>query len=206
MAKISNPNPTITKIEDGIYLGDSLSSRQRETLQGYNITAVVSLSNGRWVHWRQPWYKKIIPEGHHLFIRCDDSMIQDLLPEFARICDFIQARLRNKAASDMSNVLVHCDKGVSRSATAMVAYLMRTHGWSADMALAHVQEKRRIKPNENFKEQLQVWEATGYEVWQEGDAEGRIPKPEYADYLAKRAKRLEEYGLTGDEPIGVQSL
>ena len=79
---------------------------------------------------------------------------------------------------------------------------MRTHGWSAETALAYVQEKRRIKPNENFKEQLQVWGTAGYEIWQ--DSEGSIPKAEYADYLAKRAKRLQERGLTGDEPVGVQ--
>lgn len=99
---------------------------------------------------------------------------------------------------------VHCDRGVSRSARVLIAYLMRTYRWSFNDAFASVAEKRRIKPNENFKEQLQVWEAVGCEIW--GDSEGKIPKAEYAAYLGKRAKRLQECGFTGDEPIGMQSL
>ncbi|KAK3935934.1 protein-tyrosine phosphatase-like protein [Diplogelasinospora grovesii] len=106
--------------------------------------------------------------------------------------------------SDNSSVLLHCDKGVSRSPTALIAYLMRTHGWSFNTALAFVQVKRRIRPNENFKEQLQVWEAVKYEIWEH--SEGRTPKAEYAAYLERRAKRLQERGLTGDEPIGLHSL
>ena len=200
---MSNRNPPITKIEDGLFLGDSQSSIQRDILQDNNITAVVSLLDFSWNHWRQPWYKKIIHEGNHLHIRCNDSMTHDLLPELAGICNFIHSH-RNSGPSTISNVLVHCAMGVSRSATALVAYLMRAYQWNVNDALAFVAEKRRIKPNENFKEQLQVWEAVGYEIW--ADSKGRIPKAEYAAYLAKRAKRLQERGLTGDEPIGIQSL
>lgn len=203
MVQNSSRNPPITRIEDGLYLGDSISSRRRDILQDHNITAVVSLSDLRWVHWAQPWYKEIIHEGSHLFIPCNDSMTHDLLPELAGICNFIHSH-RNSEPSNVSNVLVHCDKGVSRSATVLIAYLMRTYRWSFNVALAFVAEKRRIKPNENFKEQLQVWESVGYEIC--ADSEGRIPKAEYAAYLTKRAKRLQERGLTGDEPIGIQSL
>ncbi|KAK0736565.1 protein-tyrosine phosphatase-like protein [Apiosordaria backusii] len=127
-------------------------------------------------------------------------MIYDLLPELDSICNFIYSH----RGSDVSNVLVPCNKGVSRSATALVAYLMRTHRWDYDTALAFVEKKRRIKPNKNFKEQLQVWGTIGYEIW--ADSEGRVPKPEYTVYLEGRTRRLQECGLTGDEPIGVLSL
>ena len=53
--------------------------------------------------------------------------------------------------------------GVSRFATALIAYLMRTHRWSLGTALAFVEEKRKIRPNGNFKEQLKVWDEVGYE-------------------------------------------
>ncbi|KAF2469253.1 phosphatases II [Lindgomyces ingoldianus] len=190
------PNPSITKIAGQLYLGDSTSSRDQKILGEYNITAVVSLSGGQWVHWSQPWYKKIIPKGNHLFIKCEDSMTQDLLPELADICDFINQRL------DSGSVLVHCDRGVSRSATAVIAYIMQTYQYDLAAALAFVGEKRKIKPNDNFKEQLEVWGAVGGNVWV---APG-VPKAEYAVYLAKRTKRLQEAGMTGNEPIGVTSL
>jgi protein-tyrosine phosphatase len=189
-------NPSITKIADQLYLGDSKSSRDRKILGEHNITAVVSLSGGQWVHWSQPWYKEIIPEGNHLFRKCEDSMTQDLLPELADICDLIKQRL------DSGSVLVHCDRGVSRSATAVIAYLMQTYQYDLATALAFVGGKRRIKLNENFKEQLEVWGAAGGNVW----AARGVPKPEYAVYLAKRTKRLQEAGLTGNEPVGVTSL
>ncbi len=117
---------------------------------------MVPLSSARWLHWHQPWYTEIVPEGCHLFIPCNDSTTQDLLPDLARICDFVQS---HRVAG--SFVLVHCDKGVSRSSTAMIAHLMRTHQWSPSAALALVGGKRRIRPIDNFKEQLQVWDTVG---------------------------------------------
>lgn len=38
----------------------------------------------------------------------------------------------------------------------MLAYLMRAHDWGLDTAQAHIQEKRKVKPNSNFVEQLPV--------------------------------------------------
>lgn len=203
MTQESSRNSPITKVEDRLYLGDSISSRRKAILQEHHISAVASLSDGRWVHWSQPWYKEMVCEGRHLFVPCNDSTTQDLLPELARICDFIQT-CQHSGSSDHSNALVHCDRGISRSATAVTAYLMRAHRWSFDTALAFVQAKRRVKPNENFKEQLRVWETVGYEIWEDGP--GKIPKPAYAAYLAQRAERLQELGLTGNEPVGIQSL
>lgn len=134
----------------------------------------------------------LIPEENHLFILCEDNMTMDLLPELAKACDFINKHLESGA------VLIHCNRGVSRSATVMMAYLMQSQKQDVDTTLAYVKEKRRIRPNENFMEQLEVWEATEGNIW----AESGVPKKEYAEYLEKRKKRLEEAGLTGDEPIG----
>jgi protein-tyrosine phosphatase len=190
------PNPPITKITDQLYLGDGEASRDREILKEHNITAVVSLSEGPWTHWHMPWYKEIIIDGNHLFLYCDDSMTMDLLVELARICDFIRQHL------NPGRVLIHCNQGVSRSATAMIAYLMHENQYNLDTALALVKEKRKIRPNKNFMEQLEVWGKVEGNIWSAPD----VPKPEYAAYLEKRKERLKEAGLTGDEPIGIRSL
>lgn len=96
-------------------------------------------------------------------------------------------------------ILVHCDVGVSRSATIMVGYPMRKHRIPLSDALAMVKEKQRIKPSSNSIEQLNVWEDTGYEVYE--DVETKVPKLQYQKYLDRRAERLKEKGLTGNEPI-----
>ena len=198
-----NRNPPLSKIKEGLYLGDCVSSHRGNVLRENNITAVVSILDYRYAQWGAEWYKNIINEGNHLFIPCKDSMTHDLLPEMANICDFIHGHL-NRESFGVSNVLVHCYKGVSRSATGLIAYLMRTYKWSVDEALDFVKEKRRIKPNKNFREQLEVWEAVRYEIWE--DTEGKVPKAEYAAYLEIRAERLKEAGLTGDEPVLMESL
>ncbi|KAF3922273.1 hypothetical protein ABW20_dc0104716 [Dactylellina cionopaga] len=194
MPRITLHRTPLSKIEDGIYLSDKETSRTREIIQENKITAMVSLVVD---YWRPYWHKESIDQ---LFIPTKDSMTHDMLPDLARICDFIDT-YRNTESPDggLNSVLVHCDLGISRSSTATIAYLMRTHKWSFSDTLAFVREKRRIMPNENFKEQLQVWEAVAYEIW--ADEKKKTPKPEYAAFLEKRAVRLTEAGLTGNEPI-----
>ena len=116
-------NPSITKIADQLYLGDSKSSRDRRILEEHDITAVI-------------------------------------------------------------------------------AYLMLTYQYDLATALAFVGGKRRIKRNENFREQLEVWGAVGGNVW----AARGVLKPEYAVYLVKRTERLQEAGLKGNEPVCVRFL
>ena len=55
-------------------------------------------------------------------------------------------------------VLVHCDKGWSRSAMVVIAYYMKTQGMSADDALDFLLKKRAVSPNPYFLVGLQDWE------------------------------------------------
>jgi Dual specificity phosphatase, catalytic domain len=55
---------------------------------------------------------------------------------------------------------VHCFAGRSRSGMVVTAYLMRTHGWSRDDAIARIRQKRpEIKINAAFQELLREWES-----------------------------------------------
>ena len=90
------------------------------------------------------------------------------------ICEFIDHMLHSEPAGA---VLVHCEYGVSRSPTIVIAYLMWKRGLKFEDALAMVKEKRKIKPSANFTKQLQIWEQVGYEIWE--NSETKVPKAPY---------------------------
>lgn len=57
-------------------------------------------------------------------------------------------------------ILVHCQGGISRSASAVIAYLMYKEKMSYQQAYDTVKKARsRIEPNDGFKEQLRAYEA-----------------------------------------------
>jgi hypothetical protein len=189
MPLLIHDKPHLSEIEPGLFIGDFTSSSQLSTLRDNGITAIVSLANNISEEWSRPANRDLVPEDCHMFVCCADSPSQDILIQLPDICDFIDkhsAKLGTGPDSEhrgaqQSNVLVHCTAGVSRSATIVVAYLMRKHRESLGTVLKQVKEKRRIEPSNNFMDQLDIWEQVGYELWE--DAERKTPKEPYRDFL-----------------------
>lgn len=93
-------------------------------------------------------------------ITCLDEPEADLLSFFDECSDFITAGLQNK-----QNVIVHCLEGVSRSATVVLAHLMKSDQLSVDEAIAFMKKIHpKANPNVGFLEQLQLYEAMGNTV------------------------------------------
>lgn len=92
----------------------------------------------------------------YLTLDWDDLPEQAILPSFINICRWIVDAL---TADPSHRVLVHCLAGVSRSASIVVAYLMKTEGLTSARALAEVQAVRCVaNPNTGFRKQLLEWE------------------------------------------------
>jgi dual specificity phosphatase 12 len=90
----------------------------------------------------------------HLVIPIEDDPNENLLQHFDQMTAFIDGALEGGGG-----VFVHCAMGKSRSATAVVAYLMWKFGYGRDYALALVCEGRPVcSPNPGFMEQLEVYE------------------------------------------------
>ncbi|KPM45496.1 hypothetical protein AK830_g1091 [Neonectria ditissima] len=216
---------SISQIAPHLFVGNVKSSLKRQVLRENNITAVVSLLDGGYDKWSHPEYRAIIPAACHLYVPCLDSSTMDILALLEEICDFIDVQLdsnalpgsvastpseewdRESCLSDSletprsANVLIHCQLGMSRSAAVAIAYLMRKRHEGLDAVYPDVKRRRNVKPRDNFIDQLRVWEAVQYDVWE--DAAKTTPKEQYRGYLNRRAARLRAKCLTGNEAIGV---
>lgn len=84
------------------------------------------------------------------FINLADNCTSHIKSYFDEMNDFIERNER---------VVVHCYAGKSRSATAVIAYLMKTSKMTLDQALQFVQSKRHVVcPNFSFMGQLKSYQ------------------------------------------------
>jgi protein-tyrosine phosphatase len=61
----------------------------------------------------------------------------------------------NKAREEQSVIFIHCQVGKSRSATIVIAYLMKFHGYALDDAFTFVKKLRKlVLPNLGFMAKL----------------------------------------------------
>jgi protein-tyrosine phosphatase len=63
----------------------------------------------------------------HLFLGVRDGMHQDITETFSQFFDFAEAAT---ACDPKAKLFVHCEVGVSRSATLAIALLMKAEGMS----------------------------------------------------------------------------
>lgn len=90
---------------------------------------------------------------HHLFLGVHDGIQEDITEALLEFFDFATAATTRELNAKL---FVHCEVGVSRSATLVIAWLMKTEGLSFFDALCRVRAKRiRVLPNIGFASQLQ---------------------------------------------------
>lgn len=83
--------------------------------------------------------------GHHKWIDLEDTIDSSIGKHIDDALGFIENKLEDK------NVLVHCHMGISRSASLVLAFLMKNFNMSLDEAYDHtVSIRSTIEPNEAF--------------------------------------------------------
>jgi len=160
-----------------LYIGGLYALYQTDLIRAAGITHVLSVID------YDPGLN-VKPTMAHLkglWICAEDTPNEDLLKWFGQACDFVE-----KGLSEGGSVFVHCAMGKSRSATLVVAFLMRKYGLGWREGLRWVEEGRPVcEPNVGFKEQLGVWERMCgvekveekkkiYEKWVEGRFLGEV--------------------------------
>lgn len=137
-------------LADWLFLG-SQDCVDAEVFADHGITHCLSIGIEAPVH---------VNGVEHRFLACLD------LPEteLRSVLDRSDAFLDEVAASREvgAAVLVHCNAGVSRSASIVVGYLMRRKGMSFEDALNLVRDKRKCcRPNDGFMRQLRALDDEG---------------------------------------------
>jgi protein-tyrosine phosphatase len=132
-------------IEPRLYLGSYVSAQNLTMLQKLEITHILTLSKEA-----PPFFPT---QFTYKIIMVDDLVSVDLSPYFPEAIEFISMGLQK------GSVLVHCKQGVSRSASAVIAYLMAKRNKTYEQAFDWVFAARRcVNPNPSFRQQLQNFE------------------------------------------------
>ncbi|NXQ75872.1 DUS1 phosphatase, partial [Quiscalus mexicanus] len=130
-----------------LYLGSAYHASRKDMLDALGITALINVSANCPNHF----------EGHYQYksIPVEDNHKADISSWFNEAIDFIDS-----VKSEGGRVFVHCQAGISRSATICLAYLMRTNRVKLDEAFEFVKQRRSIiSPNFSFMGQLLQFES-----------------------------------------------
>lgn len=133
-----------------------------------------------------------VPAGHESefvlkLISLRDNANNDLLKILEDASTFIKSSLANNDGG----VLVHCQKGVSRSGSVMIGFVMEEMDLDFDTALRYVRGGRsKVRPNSGFEKQLELWRRLRYSIY---DAKGN-EKEEYVAWKAQNDKEIQSLG------------
>lgn len=131
------------KICDRVFLGDLHCARNKHALLHLGVRHVLTVATFR------PFYPHVF---EYKVVDVEDQDGEDLLCHFEACVEFIDRGV------EKGGVFVHCRAGVSRSATVMIAYVMKKFKLSFKEAMDYVQERRpRICPKGGFRKQLDAW-------------------------------------------------
>ncbi|CAL8279841.1 unnamed protein product [Merluccius merluccius] len=130
-----------------LYLGSALHASRREVLDTVGISALLNVSSDCPNHFEGDYQYKSIP--------VEDNHKEDISSWFLEAIEFIDS-----VRDSSGRVLVHCQAGISRSATICLAYLMKRKRVRLDEAFEFVRRRRSIiSPNFSFMGQLLQFES-----------------------------------------------
>ena len=116
------------------------------------ITAVLNAAQGDLEGWsvvntKESYYTRVGIQ--FMGVPAVDLNSFPLMDYFQRAADWIENILSKGGV-----VLVHCVKGISRSATLIIAFLIIKKKMTLQQAILMIKKKRSIAPNEGFMQQL----------------------------------------------------
>ncbi|KAK4372468.1 hypothetical protein RND71_007852 [Anisodus tanguticus] len=148
VAKIIREDKDPCTIEEGLYLGSFGAANNKNALKSLNLTHILTIARDI----NPPYPNEFV----YKVLAVHDRVDVNISHYFEECFDFIE-----EAKRQGGGVLVHCFAGKSRSATIVIAYLMKKHGMSQSEAFQFVKSKRPVvSPNASFMTQLENYDKT----------------------------------------------
>ncbi|CAG2158651.1 unnamed protein product [Oppiella nova] len=146
MLKILGQMDESSQIFDYLYLGSEWNASNFEELKGKGVGKILNVTRE---------IDNFFPGMFDYYnIRVYDDDSTEMLKYWDKTFRYIR-----KAKDEGSKVLVHCKKGISRSASVVLAFVMKETGWKLDEAFEFVKNKRNcIRPNSGFLRQLEIYQ------------------------------------------------
>ena len=140
----SKLNCELDKILDRLFLSGDGEATNLKLLKENNITHIVNVATNV--------DNKFESEIIYKKISVKDNPTEDIRSDFKETYNFIEQALQN----ENNSVLVHCNKGISRSPSIVIAYLLQKRIFDTyEEAYEYVKSKRpKSCPNEGFIQQL----------------------------------------------------
>jgi hypothetical protein len=144
----SNEKISVNEIIPHLYLGNKYAAINKNFLIRNNIKGIINVATGVNVDFDQskfPWIDYLNN------VKIHDRPDVILSTNYKKIFDFIDDKIYNH----QQNVLIHCSRGISRSASYVIAYLMKKFQMKFQEAYDYVKMMRPIiNPNQGFITQL----------------------------------------------------
>ncbi|CAF1390621.1 unnamed protein product [Adineta steineri] len=130
-------------IDDFLYHGDIKHAMNKTLLEELGIQHIINVSDCK-------LDQDILDRCHVLWMNVEDDTYADIAEYFKMTNEFLQS-----CKTKGEKVLVHCQMGVSRSSSIVLAYLIKYHHDSLDKAYNYLIERRHCaEPNLGFLLQL----------------------------------------------------
>jgi protein-tyrosine phosphatase len=136
-----------------LYLGSEKQALDREIVENLKITHILNITKTAINKFQDIKYCKI---------EVLDTIDENISRYFKKAYDFIEKILHSNQLGFKNTVLVHCALGVSRSATIVIMFIMKTYRMSLEDSLSFVKSQRqKIDPNPGFMKQLEEFQLHG---------------------------------------------
>lgn len=147
-------------MEDSLYLSSVNEARNLDDLKKVGITHIVNLTGYKnndlkELRFPNPFPNDYIDGRNYLHIKISDEMDTNIQEYFSDI----NRKFIHPAIKSHGKVLVHCEAGISRSSSVVIAYLMQAQNMDLKAAYELVKAKKpNIAPNKQFMVQLMNFE------------------------------------------------